>query len=35
MKVVPSTLLDTAIVNRTNYEKLLIDSGFYDKAQVR
>ncbi|UQU63770.1 sugar-binding protein [Couchioplanes caeruleus] len=35
VKVVPSTLLDTAIVNKTNYEKMLIDSGFYTKAQVQ
>ena len=35
VKVVPSTLLDTAIVNKTNYEKVLIDSGFYTKAQVQ
>ena len=35
VKVVPSTLLDTAIVNKTNYEKVLLDSGFYTKAQVQ
>ncbi|GAA3925713.1 multiple monosaccharide ABC transporter substrate-binding protein [Actinoplanes auranticolor] len=35
VKVVPSTLLDTAIVNKTNYQKVLIDSGFYKKAQVQ
>jgi putative multiple sugar transport system substrate-binding protein len=35
VKVVPSTLLDTAIVTKSNYEKALIDSGFYTKAQVQ
>jgi putative multiple sugar transport system substrate-binding protein len=35
VKVVPSMLLNTAIVNKANYEKALIDSGFYRKAQVQ
>ena len=35
VKVVPSTLLDTEIVNKTNYEKVLIDSGFYTKAKLQ
>ena len=35
VKVVPSMLLDTAIVNKTNYEKMLIDSGFYKKTQLQ
>ncbi|WP_213012984.1 substrate-binding domain-containing protein, partial [Paractinoplanes toevensis] len=34
VKVVPSMLLDTAIVNKTNYEKALIDSGFYKRDQL-
>ena len=35
VKTVPSMLLDTAIVNKSNYEKALIDSGFYTRAQVQ
>jgi putative multiple sugar transport system substrate-binding protein len=35
VKVVPSMLLDTTIVNKTNYEKELIDSGFYQRDQLR
>jgi putative multiple sugar transport system substrate-binding protein len=35
VKVVPSMLLDTAIVNKANYEKLLVDSGFYQKSQLQ
>ncbi|BCJ53018.1 sugar ABC transporter substrate-binding protein [Actinoplanes sp. NBRC 14428] len=35
VKVVPSTLLNTTIVNKTNYEKALIDSGFYKKSQLQ
>ncbi|WP_433795754.1 multiple monosaccharide ABC transporter substrate-binding protein [Actinoplanes sp. CA-252034] len=35
VKVVPSMLLDTTIVNKDNYEKALIDSGFYTQAQLR
>jgi putative multiple sugar transport system substrate-binding protein len=35
VKVVPSMLLDTTIVNKENYEKALIDSGFYTRAQLK
>ena len=35
VKTVPSMLLDTTIVNKSNYEKSLIDSGFYTRAQVQ
>ena len=35
VKTVPSMLLDTAIVNKSNYEKALIDSGFYKKTQLQ
>jgi putative multiple sugar transport system substrate-binding protein len=33
-KVVPSYLLDPVIVDKTNYVKVLIDSGYYTKAQL-
>ncbi|MEU8658989.1 multiple monosaccharide ABC transporter substrate-binding protein [Actinoplanes philippinensis] len=35
VKVVPSMLLDTTIVNRDNYQKALIDSRFYTPAQLK
>ncbi|GLY99512.1 multiple monosaccharide ABC transporter substrate-binding protein [Actinoplanes sp. NBRC 103695] len=35
VKVVPSMLLDTMIVNGTNYQKALLDSGFYTKTQLQ
>ncbi|MEV6633647.1 multiple monosaccharide ABC transporter substrate-binding protein [Actinoplanes sp. NPDC051470] len=35
VKVVPSMLLGTAIVNKTNYRKALVDSGFYQESQLR
>ncbi|MFI1994165.1 multiple monosaccharide ABC transporter substrate-binding protein [Actinoplanes sp. NPDC020271] len=35
VKVVPSMLLDTTIVNKANYEKALIDSGFYQRTQLQ
>jgi putative multiple sugar transport system substrate-binding protein len=35
VKVVPSMLLDTAIVNKTDYAKTLIDSGFYKETQLQ
>src|ERR1700738_1864357 len=33
-KVVPSYLLKPLVVDKTNWEKVLIDSGYYKKAQV-
>jgi putative multiple sugar transport system substrate-binding protein len=33
-KVVPSYLLEPVIVDKTNYEKVLVDSGYYTKAQL-
>src|SRR6202048_639121 len=33
-KVVPSYLLKPVVVDKTNWEKVLIDSGYYKKAQV-
>src|SRR5216683_2653803 len=34
VKVVPSYLLKPVVVDKTNWEKVLIDSGYYKKAQV-
>jgi putative multiple sugar transport system substrate-binding protein len=34
VKVVPSQLLDSVIVYKDNYEKVLIDGGYYTKADV-
>src|SRR4051812_48807775 len=34
VKVVPSFLLKPVVVDKTNWEKILIDSGYYKKAQV-
>src|SRR5499427_8397311 len=33
IKVVPSYLLKPVVVNKSNWEKLLIDSGYYKRAQ--
>ncbi len=33
-KVVPSYLLDPVIVYKSNYEKVLVDTGYYTKAQL-
>jgi putative multiple sugar transport system substrate-binding protein len=33
-KVVPSYLLDPVIVDKTNYQKILVDSGYYSQAQL-
>jgi putative multiple sugar transport system substrate-binding protein len=33
-KVVPSFLLQPVIVDKTNYQKLLVDSGYYTAAQL-
>src|SRR5262245_55055868 len=34
VKVVPSYLLKPVIVDKSNWEKILIDSGYYKKAQI-
>ena len=34
VKVVPSMLLESVIVDKTNYEKALIDTGYYQKSQL-
>jgi putative multiple sugar transport system substrate-binding protein len=34
VKVVPSMLLESVIVDKTNYEKTLIDTGYYEKSQL-
>jgi putative multiple sugar transport system substrate-binding protein len=34
VKVVPSYLLKPVIVDKTNWEKILIDGGYYKKAQI-
>jgi putative multiple sugar transport system substrate-binding protein len=33
-KVVPSMLLESVIVDKSNYEKALVDTGYYTKAQL-
>ncbi|MDQ1292366.1 MAG: putative multiple sugar transport system substrate-binding protein [Actinomycetota bacterium] len=33
-KVVPSFLLDPVIIDKTNYEKILLDAHYYTKAQL-
>ena len=33
VKVVPSYLLKPVVVDKTNWEKVLVDSGYYKKAQ--
>jgi putative multiple sugar transport system substrate-binding protein len=33
-KVVPSYLCDPVVVTKDNYEKMLIDSGYYSKADI-
>lgn len=33
-KVVPSFLLQPTIVDKTNYEKVLVESGYYQKSQL-
>jgi putative multiple sugar transport system substrate-binding protein len=32
--VVPAFLLDPVSVDKTNYQKVLVDSGYYTAAQV-
>jgi len=34
VKVVPSQLLESVIVDKTNYEKNLIETGYYQKSQL-
>jgi len=34
VKVVPSMLLESVIVDKTNYEEALIDTGYYQKSQL-
>jgi len=34
VKVVPSMLLQSVVVDKTNYQKELIDTGYYTKAQL-
>ena len=34
VKVVPSYLLKPVVVDKTNWEKILVDSGYYKKAQI-
>jgi putative multiple sugar transport system substrate-binding protein len=34
VKVVPSQLLESVIVDKTNYEKNLVDTGYYQKSQL-
>ncbi|GAA3816842.1 sugar ABC transporter substrate-binding protein [Sphaerisporangium flaviroseum] len=33
-KVVPSYLLDPVIVDKSNYQKIIVDSGYYTQAQL-
>jgi putative multiple sugar transport system substrate-binding protein len=33
VKVVPSYLLKPVVVDKSNWEKILIDGGYYKKAQ--
>jgi len=34
IKVVPSMLLQSVIVDKTNYQKVLVDGGYYTQAQL-
>src|SRR5260370_13024274 len=34
VKVMPSYLLKPVVVDKTNWEKVLVDSGYYKKAQI-
>ena len=34
-KVVPAYLLQPVTVDKSNWEKVLIDSGYYQKSQVQ
>jgi putative multiple sugar transport system substrate-binding protein len=35
VKVVPSMLLESVIVDKTNYQKTLVDSGYYTEADLK
>jgi putative multiple sugar transport system substrate-binding protein len=35
VKVVPSYLLKPVAVDKTNWEKILVDSGYYKKEQIK
>ena len=35
VKVVPSYLLKPVVVDKTNWEKVLIDSGYYKRSQIK
>jgi putative multiple sugar transport system substrate-binding protein len=35
VKVVPSYLLKPVAVDKSNWEKILIDSGYYKKDQIK
>ena len=35
VKVVPSYLLKPVVVDKTNWEKVLVDSGYYKKSQFQ
>ncbi|MGH4049970.1 MAG: multiple monosaccharide ABC transporter substrate-binding protein [Clostridium sp.] len=35
LKVVPSFLCDSVVVDKTNYKKILIDSGYYTAAELK
>ena len=35
VKVVPSFLLNPVTVNKSNYEKVLVESGYYTDAQFK
>jgi putative multiple sugar transport system substrate-binding protein len=34
VKVVPSYLLQPVVVDKTNYQKVLVDGGYYTQAQL-
>jgi putative multiple sugar transport system substrate-binding protein len=34
IKVVPSMLLQSQIVDKTNYKQILVDGGYYTEAQL-
>ena len=34
-KIVPSFLLQPVVVDKTNYQKVLIDSGYYTADQIK
>jgi putative multiple sugar transport system substrate-binding protein len=34
VKVVPSYLLKPVVVDKTNWEKILVEGGYYKKSQI-